>query len=137
LLAVLFAYVAWAYRSERKLLGERATVHEQVAGDAAPRSRSLGISLLMCAGGVALTVLGAHWLVESAIELSRRFGISETVIGLSVVALGTSLPELVASLVAAARGHAEVALGNIIGSNVYNVLGILGATAVIHPIRVP
>ncbi|SFN41741.1 calcium/sodium antiporter [Dokdonella immobilis] len=137
LVAVLFAYVAWAYTSERKLHGVRTTVHEQVAEDAAPQARSFGVYLGMCAGGIAMTVLGAHWLVDSAIELSRRLGIPETVIGLSVVAVGTSLPELVASLVAAARGHAEVALGNIIGSNVYNVLGILGATAIIHPIRVP
>lgn len=137
LVAVLFAYVAWAYASERKLHGVRTTVHEQVAEDAAPQARSFGVYLAMCAGGIAMTVLGAHWLVDSAIELSRRLGIPETVIGLSVVAVGTSLPELVASLVAAARGHAEVALGNIIGSNVYNVLGILGATAIIHPIRVP
>lgn len=137
LVAVLFAYVAWAYTSERKLHGVRTTVHEQVAEDAAPQARSFGVYLAMCAGGIAMTVLGAHWLVDSAIELSRRLGIPETVIGLSVVAVGTSLPELVASLVAAARGHAEVALGNIIGSNVYNVLGILGATAIIHPIRVP
>jgi cation:H+ antiporter len=137
MLVLLASYVIWAYRSERRHTALRRTVHEQVADDAATRERTLTMSLLLTAVGIGMTILGAHWLVESAIVLSRRLGVSESVIGLTVVAIGTALPELVTSMVAAARGHAEVALGNIIGSNVYNVLGILGATAILHPIGVP
>ena len=76
-------------------------------------------------------------LVTGAIDLAQGLGVSDTVIGLTVVAVGTSLPELVACVVAAIRRHSDVALGNVIGSNVYNVLGILGVTAMVYPIRVP
>lgn len=75
--------------------------------------------------------------MDGAIEVARDFGVTETVIGLTVVAVGTSLPELVACAIAALRRHADVALGNIIGSNVYNVLGIPGVTAIAHPIMIP
>ena len=137
LLVLLVGYVFWAYRNEYADTQLRRTEHQQVADQTAPRNRALVPSLALMIGGTGAIVLGADWLVESAIELSRRFGISETVIGLSVVAVGTALPELVTSLIAAMRGQSDVAFGNIIGSNVYNVLGILGATAVLHPIRVP
>lgn len=137
MLLLLAFYVAWAYHSERKDAALRRTVHQQVADVAAPKERPLALSLALTAGGIGLTMLGASWLVEGAIDVSRRLGVSETVIGLTVVAVGTALPELVTTLVAAARGQTEVALGNIIGSNVYNVLGILGATALLHPIAVP
>jgi cation:H+ antiporter len=83
------------------------------------------------------TLLGAKLLVEGAIELAAAAGISETVVGLTVVAVGTSLPELTVSLVAAFRREADVAFGNIVGSNIYNVLGILGITALVTPITVP
>jgi len=82
-------------------------------------------------------VVGAHYLVSGAIELGRLAGVSETILGVTIVAVGTSLPELVTSIVAALRRHTDVALGNIIGSNIYNVLGILGVTAVVQPIPVP
>lgn len=137
MLVLLVVYVVWAYHSERKDAALRRTVHQQVADVAAPKERTLAMSLLLTVVGIGLTMLGANWLVESAIDVSRRLGVSETVIGLSVVAVGTALPELVTTIVAAVRGHSEVALGNIIGSNVYNVLGILGATALLHPIGVP
>jgi cation:H+ antiporter len=73
----------------------------------------------------------------AAIVMARDFGLSEAVIGLTLVALGTSLPELVTSVVAAVRRHADVAFGNVVGSNIFNVLGIAGVTAVVHPIAVP
>jgi cation:H+ antiporter len=137
MLVLLVAYVTWAYHSERKDTDMRRTVHQQVADVAAPKERTLAMSLVLTGVGIGMTMLGANWLVESAIDVSRRLGVSETVIGLTVVAVGTALPELVTTMVAAMRGHAEVALGNIIGSNVYNVLGILGVTAILHPIGVP
>lgn len=85
-------------------------------------------------GGLALLVIGARFLVTSASEIARGFGISEAVIGLTVVAVGTSLPELATSAIAAMRRQTDIAVGNVIGSNIFNILGILGATAVIAPI---
>ncbi len=80
---------------------------------------------------------GGWLLVEGATDLARAFGVSETVIGLTVVAVGTSLPELVTSVVAALRRQADVAFGNIIGSNIYNVLGIGGVTGLVAPVAIP
>jgi cation:H+ antiporter len=91
----------------------------------------------MLVGGLALTIFAARLLVAGAVGLATDFGISETVIGLTVVAVGTSMPEMVTSLVAARKGQVDVALGNVIGSNIFNILGILGATAVIHPLEIP
>jgi cation:H+ antiporter len=87
--------------------------------------------------GLLITIAAARLLVIGAISLATDVGMSETVIGLTVVAVGTSLPELITSLVAARRGQSDMALGNIVGSNIFNVLGILGATALVHPIPVP
>lgn len=91
--------------------------------------------LIILASGVGL-VLGAGWLVFGASGVARSFGVSERVISLSVVALGTSLPELSASFMAALRKHPDVSVGNIIGSNIFNIGGILGTTALVRPIKV-
>jgi cation:H+ antiporter len=88
-------------------------------------------------GGLATLIAGAWLLVEGATGIARAIGISETVIGLTVVAVGTSLPELATSVIAARRGETGLALGNILGSNVFNILAILGLTAAIVPIPVP
>lgn len=81
-------------------------------------------------------VAGANLLVTGSVSIARSFGISETVIGLTIVAVGTSLPELATSVIAAIRKRADVAIGNIIGSNIFNVLGILGITALVHPFSI-
>lgn len=95
------------------------------------------LPLAMAIGGLALVVLGGKQLVGGAVGLARNLGISETVIGLTIVAVGTSMPELVTSLVAAYRRHSDVALGNVMGSSIYNILGIGGATALLSPTVVP
>jgi cation:H+ antiporter len=87
--------------------------------------------------GLAAAIFGAGLLVDGATVLASAAGVSESVIGLTVVAVGTSLPELIACVIAVLRKHADVALGNIVGSNIYNLCGILGLTALIHPIEVP
>ena len=94
-----------------------------------------GLALLYAAGGLALLVLGADLLVRGAVEIARGLGISETVIGMTVVAVGSSLPELAASVVAALRGRPAVAIGNVLGSNLFNLLGALGIVALVVPIR--
>lgn len=93
------------------------------------------LSIISFIAGITLVILGADWLTKGASELARRFNISELVIGLTIVALGTSLPELVISLGSALKGSSGISLGNIIGSNIFNGLLILGVAALITPIR--
>jgi cation:H+ antiporter len=98
---------------------------------------SLGAALLLTAAGIAAVVVGADLLVRSAVIIAELAGLSEAVIGLTIVAIGTSLPELATSVMAAIRRHGDVALGNILGSNIFNILGIAGVTAVVAPITIP
>ncbi len=131
LVALLGAYIVYAARRERV---------DVVAGTddvLIPTGMGVPVALAFAVGGLALTIVGARLLVGGAIELAGIAGVSDTVIGLTVVAVGTSLPELATSLMAAIRRQPEIAFGNIVGSNIYNVLGILGVTAVVHPIPVP
>ena len=94
-------------------------------------------SILFTIGGGAVVVIGGRISVNAATDIAHQIGLSEAVIGLTVVALGTSLPELVTSVVAARKGNSDIALGNIVGSNIFNVLLILGTTSVIKPVPVP
>lgn len=86
--------------------------------------------------GLAGLLLGAHLIVDSSVNLARYFGISEVVIGLTAVAIGTSLPELAASLISSARGECDISIGNVIGSNIFNILGVIGIVCLIRPITV-
>ena len=97
---------------------------------------SLPRSALVAAAGLVAVLVGAHLLVGSASEIARAFGVSEAVIGLTVIAIGTSLPELATTIAAAMRGQRDIALGNVIGSNIFNVFGILGVTALVVPVPV-
>lgn len=87
-------------------------------------------------GGLAALMIGADFLVDASTTIARSFEISEATIGLTVVAIGTSLPELATSLIAAIRRHSDVAIGNVIGSNIFNILGVLGVTAIITPVTI-
>ncbi|TAG46967.1 MAG: sodium:calcium antiporter [Betaproteobacteria bacterium] len=135
--AVLIAYVVYVYQSERRAPDEAAVVAEHRAEDAPKGPKAMWISIAMAVIGIAITILGAKFLVSGSIELAKGFGISDTIIGLTIVAVGTSMPELVSSVIAALRKHSDVAYGNIIGSNIFNVLFILGATSIISPIAMP
>ncbi|CAI3787164.1 hypothetical protein AHFPHNDE_00820 [Pseudomonas sp. MM227] len=123
LLLALVGYLGVLWRQSRHP-GRVAT-----AQGTAPWLKCLGMML----GGLLLLGAGSHWLLEAALELATDFGLSDRVIGLTIVAVGTSLPELATSLVAAFRGHREIAVGNVIGSNLFNLLGVLGLTAVLAP----
>ncbi len=94
------------------------------------------VSVLWVIGGLVALMVGARFLVDGAVSIARDYGISEAFIGLTIVAVGTSLPELATSLIAAFRRQSEIAIGNIVGSNIFNILGILGVTALIAPIPV-
>jgi cation:H+ antiporter len=91
---------------------------------------------LLVAVGIALLVGGGHLLVSAAVTLATAFGVSQAVIGLTIVAVGTSLPELSTSVIAAIKGQGDIAIGNVIGSNLFNILGILGLTAVVKPLEI-
>ena len=90
--------------------------------------------VLILLAGLSLVILGADWLVDGASSIARRAGLSEFLIGMTIVGIGTSMPELVVSLTGAFKGSADIAIGNVVGSNIYNVLLILGLTALISPI---
>ncbi len=138
LAALLVAYIVIAYLSERRNAGiDQPAVLDGAGALPKSRARELAIAIGLSLAGIAATILGAHLLVNGAIEVATRHGISEAVIGLTVVAIGTSLPELVACTIAALRRHPEVAIGNVLGSNIYNLFGVLGVTALIHPVPVP
>ena len=102
--------------------------------DGAPQSKALWQDVLFSVAGLGLLVLGARIMVSGAVTVAEGFGIPTVVVGLTIVAVGTSLPELATSIVAARRGHSDLALGNVVGSNIFNVLGILGITACVQPI---
>jgi cation:H+ antiporter len=140
-IAALVGYLVLAYRgetAEAKLPGPTHDADVALSEALQPEKVwSLPVALLAVAISLGLVVVGARLLVDGAIDLARLAGISETVIGLTIVAVGTSLPELVTSVMAALRKQSAVAFGNVIGSNIYNVLGILGVTAVVQPMDVP
>lgn len=141
-LVLLTGYLAYAYWAERTQPVGASALHEKAEAlelsdthlhDVQPLWRSIMVLL----AGIVLIVLGGRWLVEGAVDLARLVGMSEAVIGLTVIAIGTSLPELVTSVVAAYKGASAVALGNVLGSNIFNLLLIGGVTAVIAPGTIP
>jgi cation:H+ antiporter len=127
-LVLLAIYLIYCYRNEQVVATPRQPVKILL---------SPWLAGAFAIGGLVLLITGARVLVFSAIDLARHAGISEAIIGLTIVALGTSLPELVTSVIASLRKQSDVAIGNIIGSNIFNTLGILGVTAVVRPIAVP
>lgn len=135
MLAILAAYLVWAYRTEREdITSPEAQLHQEIAHEAEPAPMSVPMTLLAIIGGLAMLILGANRFLLGAIGLGESLGVPEAIIGLTVVAVGTSLPELAVSIVAAVRKQADVAVGNIIGSNIFNILCILGITATISPL---
>ena len=108
---------------------------EEMVEDATP-VYSLPMSLLRMVGGLTLLLLGGKWMVDSAVTIAAFLGMSEAVIGLTVVAMGTSIPELATSVAAIRRKNSEIAIGNVVGSNIFNIFLILGVTGVIHPLPI-
>lgn len=137
--AVAFTgFLLWGARRVRGVVVDSidAAVLEGAAERAgAPTGDGRGSLVAYTAVGLALLVVGGDVFVGGAVSIARAFGVDDRTVGLTVVAIGTSLPELATSLVAARRGHADIAVGNVIGSNLFNVLLVLGATAAIHPIE--
>ncbi|MCX7676717.1 MAG: calcium/sodium antiporter [Alteraurantiacibacter sp.] len=144
-LACLGLYLLYAYRQDRLEVAhtaafDRATAVTQADEALAPpaeRPERVWLAVLLALAGLALIVTGGNFLVQSATTIAAKLGVSDAVIGLTIVAVGTSLPELVTSVIAALRKEGEIALGNVLGSNIFNILFIGGLTGVIAPTIVP
>ncbi len=135
LVLALGAYLATSYWQERR--ERHVSLHEAEAAEFQDLPLRAGwIAPALVASGLATLMLGAELLVGGAVSLARDLGVSEAVIGLSLVAVGTSLPELATAVVASLRGHPEVLLGNVIGSCIFNILAIVGLTAIFSPLDV-
>ncbi|MFC0253412.1 calcium/sodium antiporter [Massilia consociata] len=133
MLGLLLAYTFFLIRqSRRQNGGGDAGLPDGLSAAAGWESR-LPVQLLLIAAGIGLLVLGATWLVDAAVTFAQYLGVSELVIGLTIVAAGTSLPEVATSVVAALRGQRDIAVGNVVGSNVFNILAVLGLASAVNP----
>lgn len=147
LLAGMVGYTAWLVRLGRRQTRDAALATPALAdapdatdatGPATPaKPANLLVSALYVLVGLAMLVMGARWLVDSAVTLAQSWGVSDLLIGLTIVAAGTSMPELATSIVASIRGQRDIAIGNVVGSNIFNLLGVLGSTALIAPDGIP
>ncbi len=136
LLLALGSYLTWAYLTESRHAIPAAEVHRAESEELTLVPQSLPLMWGAIVLGLALLIVGSRVLLTGAIGISETLGISDAIIGLTVVAVGTSLPEFAISVVAALRRHADVAVGNILGSNIFNLLGILGISALLQPLPV-
>ncbi len=134
------AYTTWMVVTARRSMLREAARGAEVTADAveaagAPTPRSAWSTALVAVAGLATLLVGGHLFVRSAVLLAQRLGVSERVVGLTVVAVGTSLPELVTGVIASRRGHGDIVVGNVVGSNIFNVLLCLGASALAGAVR--
>lgn len=126
----LICYIAFVFVQSRKALsGEDTSCIE----DKTDNKSNWVKNLAMVVVGLAMLVVGSEWLVEGAVALATRLGVSELIIGLTIVAAGTSLPEVVTSIVAAIHGERDIAVGNVVGSNLFNLMGVLGVASIVAP----
>lgn len=138
MVAILAAYIVWSYLDDKKTdtaeTLENKAARDHTLEDAPEAPEKLWQSLAYVAVGLVGLVIGADFLVKGAVSIARGAGISEAVIGLTLVAVGTSLPELATAIAAALKKHSDVVIGNVLGSNLFNIFFILGATSVITPL---
>ncbi len=125
----ILAYVA--YTIKKVLKGKDVVETEVVAGQ---KKKSKGFYILLIISGLGILIIGSNLFIEGAIQIAKTLGVSNAIIGLSLVAFGTSLPELATSVLAAVKKQSDISLGNVIGSNIFNLLFILGITAILFPI---
>lgn len=135
LFTILIAYLVWSvYQDKKSGSGELAAAAEEEAGE---KPVAIPFALLMFIGGLAGLILGAKSFVSSAIFFAKAMGVSQAVIGLTIVAIGTSLPELATSVVAIIKGERDIAVGNVVGSNIFNVLVIMGVAPMVSDLHAP
>jgi cation:H+ antiporter len=130
LFVLVIVYTVYLVVQSRR--ASQAAADEFASGiPASSWDRHWSVQAALVLGGLGLLVLGADWLVGAAVVFARHFGVSDLVIGLTVVAVGTSMPEIATSLIAALRGQRDIAVGNVIGSNIFNLLAVLGAAGMV------
>lgn len=129
LLVAMAAYVTYMFLGARRDMKRMEAIVGDDLSEVDPNQRRVGVDVAMMVGGILGLALGAKWMVDGATTIALTFGISELVIALSIVAIGTSLPELATSIVAAFRGEADISVGNVVGSNVFNLLFVMGVVA--------
>lgn len=134
MLASLIFYLFYGVWSEKREV-PNPVLEDEIDEEIAECNYSMAVAIPMSIVGIALLIGGAKLLVIGATSMAAKFGVSEAVIGLTVIALGTSLPELATAMVAAYKKHSDVIIGNILGSNLFNILAILGITSIVHPIK--
>lgn len=131
MLGVLLAYMIWT------VLDGLKHKHSATADDELPMDMPLGKGIFWLVIGLLILVLSSRLLVWGAVNIAQSMGVSDLIIGLTVVAVGTSLPELASSIAATRKGEHDIALGNVVGSNLFNTLAVVGLAAVLHPMAVP
>ena len=136
-LLLMAGFIAWQCRSALKNREEAAELTAELEESAGEREHNILLLLLMVCGGLVALVAGAQLFVNGAVCAARLLKVPEAVIGLSIVAFGTSLPELATSLVASFKGEGDIAIGNVVGSNIFNILFILGIAPLIRPFAAP
>ena len=136
LAALILAYTALVIRQSRRETAASRTGAE-TAGAGGAWDASWGAQALLLLAGLALLVIGSRWLVRAAVDFAHYLGVSELIIGLTIVSIGTSLPEVATSILAALRGERDIAVGNAVGSNIFNILSVLGFSAVVAPRELP
>ena len=136
LLFCLLGYLYLTYMVEKSQNSKEA-LHAREAEDVGGVPSRAWVAALFLLGGLGGVVLGAHLLVAGGLGIAEVFDVSRTVVGLTLIAVGTSLPELAIVIVASWRGHSDIALGNVLGSNIFNLLGITGGVALIRPLEMP
>jgi cation:H+ antiporter len=133
-MAGVIGYTVFALRQSRKESKKvKSEYAQEFAATEEPTTWNTVKNFIFIAIGLGLLILGARWLVDSASTMAQAIGVSELVIGLTVVAVGTSLPEVATSIIAALKGESDIAVGNAIGSNIFNLLGVLGISGVLAP----
>jgi cation:H+ antiporter len=139
LVALLLVYFVYSFMHDKKLTAANGGVPVNDLSENVSAGTEMNVlaALFMAALGTGMVILGARWLVDSSLDLARTYDVSETVIGLTIVAVGTSLPELVTTVIAAIRKETAIGVGNVLGSNIQNIFGILGITAIIETIEIP
>ncbi len=139
MVVALFAFSAYAFRQERKKgkKDDPGDLAEELAGEFKTPQQPIWLAAISVVGGLASVVSGAKLLVAAAVDVARIFGVGEEVIGLTIVAVGTSLPEYATAVVAAMRRHSDIAVGNVMGANMYNLLAILGLVSAVTPVAIP
>jgi cation:H+ antiporter len=136
-ICLLIGYLVFSYRRERQEGGPSRELHELEAEELSPTTYSFALAVPMLLGGLLGLAFGADFLVRGALGIAEYFQVPQEVIGITMIAIGTSLPEIAASAVAAFHRHTEVALGNIVGSNIFNILGVTGAAAMVRTLPIP